>query len=107
MCIGGVGVSLLSRGVTLEKNTEYLVEFEVRGPAGRARPLRIDLFGGSDYDHKEQEAVVESFSGEFERKSFRWNSGADAPERADLRFETLSQRPIQVRDVRFRKVGER
>ena len=55
----------------------------------------------------QQEAVVESFSGEFERKSFRWNSGADAPERADLRFETLSQRPIQVRDVRFRKVGER
>ncbi len=107
LCIGGVGVSLLSREVAIEKNTEYLVEFDVRGPAGRARALRIDLFGGSDYDHKEQEAVVESFSGEFERKSFRWNSGADAPERANLRFETLSQKPIQVRDVRFRKVGER
>ena len=97
----------MAKGVTLEKNTDYVVNFEVRGPVGKAQTLSIDLYAGAGYDHREQNALLESFSGVFEQKEFRWNSGTDAPEWAELRFATLSQKPMQVRNVRFRKVGER
>jgi len=106
VCSQEGGVSVLAQGVTLEKNTEYVVNFEVRGPVGKAQTLSIDLYAVPGYDHREQNALLESFSGVFEQKEFRWNSGPDAPERAELRFATLSQKPMQVRNVRFQKVGE-
>ena len=106
VCTPEGGVSVLAQGVALEKNTEYVVNFEVRGPAGKAQTLSIDLYAGAGYDHSEQNGLIESFSGVFEPKEFQWNSGPDAPERAELRFATLSQKPMQVRNVRFRKVGE-
>ena len=114
LCSGGTGgISILSRPVTLVKNTAYLVRFEVRGPAGKERRtmgheqlLSIDLYGGAQYDHREQNALVENFSGEFEQKKFRWNSGSDAPEQAELRFVTMSQKPIQVRNVVFQTRGD-
>ncbi len=107
VCTPEGGVSVLARGVTLEKSTDYLVNFEVRGPAGPAQSLSVDLYAGAGYDHREQNTLLERYGEAFEQKEFRWNSGADAPERAELRFATLSQKPIQVRNVRFRKVGEK
>ncbi|GEM_PF-4604230 len=114
LCSGGTGgISILSRPVKLEKNTEYVVSVAVRGPAGKERLtmgqeqlLSVDLYGGAQYDHREQNALIEEFSGEFEQKEFRWNSGADAPEQAELRFVTMSQKPIQVSNVVFLKAGD-
>ena len=107
MCTEGVGVSVLSEEFAMEKNTDYVVTFEVRGPVGKAQFLNIDLYAKPGYDHKEQNRMLERFSGTFERKEFQLNSGADAPERAEFRFATLSQKPIQVRNVGLRKAGER
>ena len=73
---------------------------------GQEQLLSVDLYGGAQYDHREQNALIEEFSGEFEQKEFRWNSGADAPEQAELRFVTMSQKPIQVSNVVFRKAGD-
>lgn len=73
---------------------------------GHEQLLSIDLYGGAQYDHREQNTLVENFSGEFEQKEFRWNSGSDAPEQAELRFVTMSQKPIQVRKVVFEKTGD-
>ena len=107
LCTEGVGVSVLSKEFAMEKNTDYVVTFEVRGPVGKAQFLNIDLYAKPGYDHKEQNRMLERFSGTFERKEFQLNSGPDAPERAELRFATLSQKPIQVRNVGLRKAGER
>jgi hypothetical protein len=96
-------VALLSRPVTLEKNTEYEVTFEIRSEPPGTGEMSIDLFGPG-YDAAEQNGFVREFRGEFERKQIRWNSGPLAPARAELRFATLNEFPIVVRDIRFRKV---
>jgi len=102
-CSAGGAVGMLSRPVTLEKNTEYEVEFEIRGNGPGTREMSVDLFGPG-YDSAEQNGFVREYRPEFERKRIRWNSGAMAPAQAELRFVTLSEVPVIVRDIRFRKV---
>lgn len=62
------------------------------------------MYGGADYDHPEQNALVREHRGRFVSQSFVWNSGGDAPEYGRLRFVTLSRRPIRIRNVTFRPV---
>lgn len=102
-CSENGAVGLLSRPVTLAKNTEYEVEFEIRGNGPGTGEMSVDLFGPG-YDSAEQNGFVREFRPEFERKRIRWNSGPSAPAQAELRFVTLSEVPIAVRDIRFRKV---
>lgn len=102
-CAQNGAAGLLSRPVTLEKNTEYEVEFEIRGAAAGTGEMSIDLFGPG-YDAAEQNGFVREFGTEFERKRIRWNSGPLAPATAELRFVTLHESPLLVRDIRFRKV---
>jgi hypothetical protein len=101
-CSENGAVGLLSRPVTLEKNTEYEVEFEIRSHGPGTGEMSIDLFGPG-YDAAEQNGFVREYPTEFERKRIRWNSGPSAPPRAELRFVTLSDVPITVRDIQFRK----
>jgi 4-amino-4-deoxy-L-arabinose transferase-like glycosyltransferase len=103
LCTPGVGVSVLSQPVALEKNTAYLVSFEVRGPVGKAQALSVDLYALPGYDQSEQNRLLPTYSGQFEAKEFLINAGPHAPPRAELRFATLSQKPIQIRRVQFRK----
>jgi hypothetical protein len=108
LCTHGSGVSVLAQPITLEKNTDYIVKFEVRGPAdpSPSRFLSVDLYAHPGYDNAEQNRLLERFPEKFEARQFRLNSGPDAPPRAELRFATLSQKPIQVRRVQLRKAGE-
>jgi hypothetical protein len=101
-CAKGGAVALLSRPVTLLPNTEYEVEFAIRGAEPVTGEMSIDLFAPG-YDAAEQNGFVREFRGEFERKRIRWNSGA-APGKAELRFVTLSEVPILVREIDFRRV---
>lgn len=102
-CSENGAVGLLSRPVTLEKNTDYEVAFDIRGHGAGVGEMSVDLFGPG-YDAAEQNGFVRQFPSEFERKRIRWNSGPGAPAQAELRFVTLSEVPITVRGIEFRKV---
>ena len=102
VCDGG-NLSLIQYPVTVEKSTRYQVDFEVRSP-GSAGDLSVDLYNGPAYDHVEQNGIVREFSSSYERVSFVWNSGTDAPPAAALRFATLSRVPVHVRNIRFARV---
>ena len=96
-------VSFFSHPVTLEKSTDYFVEFEARAPAGMTSKLSVDLYGGDAYDQAEQKSLFVTLSKEYERYKAGWNSGSNAPSNALLRFGTTSKTPIQIRHVVFYK----
>jgi hypothetical protein len=91
--------------IRLEQHTEYTVTFEARAPSGMTRVLSVDLYAGPGYDHGEQDSIFDRIGTDWSRYTTRWNSGADAPPAASLRFVTLSVKPIELRAIKFHRVA--
>ncbi len=101
LCAHSGAVAQLAQTVDLERNTDYDVEFELRSEGPPSAPLSVDLFAGAAYDFAEQNRFVHKFGPAFERHVIRLNSGPFAPPRAELRFVTLNESPLEVRNIRF------
>ena len=105
-CRDGQTPALIVHRAALEKNATYFVEFEARARAQMtAVPLVVSLFGGPEYDKPEHRFGLSTIPQTYQRYSISWNSGADAPPEALLRFFTLSPVMIHIRNVDFRKIS--
>jgi hypothetical protein len=100
----GEPFSSLEHPVRLKASVRYRVEFDVKALLPNAADLVVDLYGGPSYDNPAHNGVVTTFSREYKRVAFEWNSGADAPSSGYLRFVTVSTSPIQVRNISFSEV---
>lgn len=98
-------LSGLLHPVILERSTGYHVEFDARAVAAITSELSVDLYAGPSYDHNEQNSMFNAIGKTFGHFTADWNSGPDAPRDALLRFVTVSTRPIQVKNIVFRKIG--
>lgn len=104
--VSGDAVSMILHEVKLEPSRRYRVEFEARSGGGTRTILRAGLYAGPAYDRNEQNTVFESLTPGFRQYSAEWNSGADAPPVAALRFISLSSEPVVIRNVTFGTVGK-
>jgi hypothetical protein len=95
------GFSGIIHPVTLEENADYQVEFDARARAGITNELSVDLFAGDTYDQPEQNSFYRELGRDWTSYKARWNSGANAPHDAWLRFVTVSRNPIEIRNVSF------
>jgi hypothetical protein len=100
----GNQASILQHPVALEKDVTYRVEFEASSPFNGGS-VSVDLYGGPDYDSPAQNSILTSFDTVYKTVTYTWNSGANAPDSAFLRFVSISPHPVQVRNVKFVKVN--
>jgi hypothetical protein len=100
----GNQASILQHPVALEKDVTYRVEFEASSPFNGGS-VSVDLYGGPDYDSPAQNSILTSFDTGYKTVTYTWNSGANAPDSAFLRFVSISPHPVQVRNVKFVKVN--
>jgi hypothetical protein len=91
--------------IKLEKNTEYSATFDARAPTGTTAVLSVDLYAGLGYDHGEQDASFDRIGTDWHRYTALWNSGADAPANAWLRFISTSVKAIELRNIDFQRVA--
>lgn len=66
-------------------------------------PVSVDFYGGAANDFAEQNRFLWQYGPRWERHRIRLNAGAQAPPRADLRFVTLHEGQVEIRDIQIRR----
>jgi hypothetical protein len=103
LCAHAGSVGQLAQLVDLERNADYEVEFALRSVGPVTAPVSVDFYGGAAYDFAEQNRFLQEYGPSWEQHRIRLNAGAQAPPRAELRFVTLNEGPVEIREIEIKR----